>query len=44
MKSRAKTMVTSVVALYMIPGPRTMRTALRSLVARDMSSPVRLRT
>ena len=44
MKSTAKTMVTSVVALYMMPGPRTMRTALRSLVARDISSPVRLRT
>ncbi len=40
----AKIMVMIVVALYMMPGPRTMRTALRSLVARDISSPVRLRT
>ena len=37
-------MVTIVVALYMMPGPSTMRTELRSLVARDISSPVRLRT
>ncbi len=37
-------MVMRVVALYMIPGPSTMRTAFRSLVARDISSPVRLRT
>jgi len=40
----AKIMVTRVVALYMIPGPSTMRTEFRSLVARDISSPVRLRT
>ena len=40
----ASTMVIRVVALYMIPGPRTMRTAFRSLVVRDISSPVRLRT
>ena len=40
----ASSIVTSVVALYMIPGPKTMRTAFRSLVARDISSPVRLRT
>src|SRR5207253_7107893 len=31
-------MVTRVVALYMMPGPSTMRTELRSLVARDMRS------
>ena len=37
-------MVTMVVALYIIPGPSTMRTELRSLVARDINSPVRLRT
>jgi len=40
----AKIMVTIVVALYMIPGPSTMRTAFKSFVARDISSPVRLRT
>ena len=28
---------------YMIPGPRTMRTALRSLIALDIRSPVGLR-
>ena len=39
-----RTMVTMVVPLYMIPGPRTMRTELRSFVARDINSPVRLRT
>jgi len=32
----AKIMVTRVVALYMIPGPSTMRTEFRSLVARDI--------
>ena len=40
----ASAMPTIVCPLYMIPGPRTMRTALRSLVARDINSPVRLRT
>ena len=40
----ARTKVTIVVALYMIPGPSTMRTLLRSFVQRDISSPVRLRT
>ena len=44
MMRMAMIMVTNVVALYMMPGPSTMRTALRSLVARDISSPVRLRT
>ena len=39
-----KTMVTMVVPLYMIPGPSTMRTEFKSFVARDISSPVRLRT
>ena len=28
-------------ALYMMPGPSSMRTALRSLVMRAMMSPVR---
>ena len=40
----ARTMVAMVVAVYMMPGPSTMRTAFRSLVARDIRSPVRLRT
>jgi hypothetical protein len=43
-RTTARIMVSTVVALYMMPGPRIMRTALRSLVARDISSPVRLRT
>ena len=33
-----------VVPLYMMPGPSTMRTAFKSFVARDISSPVRFRT
>ena len=37
-------MVAIVVALYMMPGPRTMRTAFKSFVARDIRSPVRFRT
>ena len=36
----AITTVTNVVIEYMIPGPRTERTAFRSFVARDMMSPV----
>ncbi len=43
-KKTASTMVAMVLALYMMPGPSTMRTAFRSFVARDISSPVRLRT
>jgi hypothetical protein len=34
--------VATVVAVYMIPGPSTMRTADMSLVARLMRSPIRL--
>ena len=34
---------TTVVVAYMTAGPIIMRTALRSFVARDMRSPVRLR-
>ena len=34
---------TIVLAVYMIAGPRRLRTALKSLVARAMMSPVRLR-
>ena len=37
----ATTNVSSVLAEYMIEGPIIMRTALRSLVARDIRSPVR---
>ena len=37
----ATTNVRKVFAAYMIDGPIIMRTALRSLVARDMRSPVR---
>ena len=33
----------TVLTMYMIPGPSIMRTAERSLVARDMISPVRVR-
>ena len=33
-----------VVALYMMPGPSTMRTLFKSFVQRDIISPVRLRT
>ncbi len=39
----AATNVSSVLAEYMTDGPTIMRTALRSLVARDIRSPVRLR-
>ncbi len=35
--------VSTVFDMYMIAGPIIMRTALRSLVARDIRSPVRLR-
>ena len=38
----ATTKVRSVLAEYMIDGPIIMRTAFRSLVARDIRSPVRL--
>src|SRR5277367_3844856 len=41
MKGRAAAVKTRVLALYMIAGPRSMRTALRSLVVRAMMSPVR---
>ncbi len=41
MKGSAAAMKTMVLALYMIAGPRSMRTALRSLVVRAMMSPVR---
>jgi len=44
MTKMAMIIVMMVVAVYMMPGPSTMRTAFRSLVARDISSPVRLRT
>ena len=37
----ATTNVSSVLAEYMIDGPIIIRTALRSLVARDIRSPVR---
>ena len=39
----AKTKVAAVLAVYMMPGPSTMRTAERSLVARLMMSPTRWR-
>ena len=39
----AITMVAMVVAVYMMPGPRTMRTAFKSFVTRDIRSPVRFR-
>ena len=42
MKPTASTATTSVLTMYMIPGPTIMRTAARSLVARDMISPVRV--
>src|SRR5215208_1555263 len=38
----ATTKVSMVLAAYMIDGPIIMRTAFRSLVARDIRSPVRL--
>ncbi len=41
MKGSAAAVKTMVFALYMIAGPRSMRTALRSLVVRAMMSPVR---
>ena len=37
----ATTKTSTVLAEYMIAGPIIMRTALRSLVARDIRSPVR---
>src|SRR5579875_547990 len=39
---RQATPVTSVVAEYMMPGPTRLRTALKSLVNLDISSPVRV--
>ena len=41
MKTSAKTVRKTVLALYMRPGPSSMRTAFRSLVMRAMISPVR---
>ena len=41
MKGSAAAVKTMVFAEYMIAGPRSMRTALRSLVVRAMMSPVR---
>ncbi len=43
MSTIATTNVNPVVAEYMTAGPIIMRTALRSLVARDIRSPVRWR-
>ena len=43
MKASAPAVNTMVFAEYMIAGPSNMRTALRSLVARAMMSPVRVR-
>ena len=43
MKARAPSGVDQVLAEYMIAGPSSMRTAFRSLVARAIMSPVRLR-
>ena len=42
MSAMVPTKVAKVLAVYMIPGPRTMRTADRSLVARLIRSPVRI--
>ena len=41
MRATVPTKVATVFAVYMIPGPRTMRTADMSLVARLISSPMR---
>ena len=41
MSTMVPTKVATVLAVYMIPGPSTMRTADRSLVARLMRSPMR---
>ncbi len=41
MRAMVPTHVASVFAVYMIPGPSTMRTADMSLVARLMMSPTR---
>ncbi len=43
MKISAPAVNTIVFAVYMMPGPTSMRTAFRSLVARAMMSPVRVR-
>jgi len=43
MNASAPAVNTSVLAEYMMAGPSSMRTAFRSLVARAMISPVRLR-
>ena len=40
-KTTATTNTMAVVTEYMIDGPTIMRTALKSLVARDIKSPVR---
>ena len=42
MRAMVPTKVARVLAVYMIPGPSTMRTADRSLVARLIRSPVRI--
>ena len=41
MSTMVATKVAAVLAVYMIPGPSTMRTAERSLVARLIRSPMR---
>ncbi len=43
MYTNAPAVNTSVFAEYMMAGPSSMRTAFRSLVARAMMSPVRVR-
>ena len=43
MKIERAVVKTRVLAEYMMPGPSNMRTAFRSLVARAMMSPVRVR-
>ena len=42
MRAAAPAKVATVLAVYMIPGPSTMRTADMSLVARLITSPMRL--
>ncbi len=41
MRVTAPAKVATVLAVYMIPGPRTMRTADMSFVARLITSPIR---
>ena len=43
MNAKAPAVNTMVFAEYMMAGPSSMRTAFRSLVARAMMSPVRVR-